>query len=207
MKEIGITGGIGSGKSTVARIFEAMGYQVYYADNRAKALYFEDQEVISAVKVTFGEDIYLPNGELDREKLAGIVFNEKAKLSQLNAIVHPAIFRDFDRWKLALAQSGYNKSFLLKEAAILFESGSHLGLDGVIQVYAPKSLRLQRVTARDASQRSQVLARMVHQWPDSQKIRRADFVIYNDGQHEVIPQVMAAQTWFNASNSTAHVTD
>lgn len=207
MKEIGITGGIGSGKSTVARIFESLGYQVYYADTRAKALYYEDQTVINAVKASFGHDIYLPDGQLDRAKLASIVFNDKARLAELNAIVHPATFNDFARWKANLAASDYDKSFLLKEAAILFESGSHQGLDAVIQVYAPKRVRIQRVTRRDTSQRAQVLARMAHQWPDAEKIRRANYVIYNDGNHPVIPQVIAARDWFIAAQPDAHATN
>lgn len=200
--EIGLTGGIGSGKSTVARIFGTLGYQVYYADDRAKALYREDQEVIDSVSELFGADIFLPDGELDRKRLAGIVFSDREKLAQLNAIVHPATLRDFVRWKENLLQNGYDQPLLFKEAAILFEAGSDRSVQAVISIYAPKSVRLQRVVNRDGTNRRQVLDRMSHQWPDIRKVRRSDFVIYNDGHHAVIPQVLAAEAHFKAIAST-----
>jgi dephospho-CoA kinase len=200
--EIGLTGGIGSGKSTVAKVFETLGYQVYYADTRAKALYREDEWVVQEVSNLFGKDIFLPDGEPDRKRLAGIVFSDKAKLAALNAIVHPATLRDFERWKARLLKSGYAKPLLLKEAAILFEAGSDRDLHAAISVYAPKNIRLARVGARDDARRDEVLARMNHQWPDIRKIHRAGYVIYNDGRHPVIPQVLAAETHFLAIAAT-----
>lgn len=205
MMEIGLTGGIGSGKSTVARIFATLGYEVYYADDRAKALYREDDSVIDSVKELFGADIFLADGQLDRKRLAGIVFSDKSKLAQLNAIVHPATLRDFDRWKENLIQNGYQKTLLFKEAAILFEAGSDRDLHAAISIYAPKSVRLKRVANRDGTNREQVLSRMQHQWPDIRKVHRSDFVIYNDGRHAVIPQVLAAEAHFQAiASSYAH---
>ena len=185
MKEIGITGGIGSGKSTVARIFESYGFKVYYADARAKALYTEDEEVKAAVKALFGEDIYLVDGKIDRVKLGGIVFNDNSLLKELNAIVHPATGKDFERWLGELENGGYAKPFVLKEAAILYEARAHERLDGVIQVYAPTSIRIGRVCARDGVEPEDVRARM------------ANFVIYNDGEHHLIPQVQEATAYFS----------
>lgn len=196
LTEIGLTGGIGSGKSTVARIFETLGYQVYYADDRAKALYTEDPAVRKAVEKLFGKDIYTADGTLDRARLAGIVFNDPEQLKALNAIVHPATRRDFATWRSEMAK-GYAKPFLLKEAAILFEAGTAADMEAVISVYAPKSIRLARVCARDGVQPEQVLARMDKQWPEARKLQKADFIIYNDGTHPVIPQVMAAIDFFS----------
>ncbi|MEM0998528.1 MAG: dephospho-CoA kinase [Bacteroidota bacterium] len=196
--EVGLTGGIGSGKSTVARIFETLGYRVYSADDRAKAMYREDATVIREVKSLFGADIFRPDGSLNRAKLAQTVFSDRAKLAQLNALVHPATLRDFARWRIQLRESGYAKPFLLKEAAILFEAGSDRELGATLAVYAPKQVRLARVTARDKSDPAQVLARMDNQWSDLRKVQRSDFVIYNDGQHPVIPQVRAAERFFQA---------
>jgi dephospho-CoA kinase len=119
-------------------------------------------------------------------------------LKELNAIVHPATRRDFDRWSIELSNKGYNKGFLLKEAAILFEAGSDKSLEGVIDVYAPKKLRLERVQNRDSVDSSAVLARMANQWPDSKKMFASDFIIYNDGSHMLIPQVQQAISFFNS---------
>ena len=191
IKQIGLTGGIGSGKSTVARIFESMGYAIYYADARAKALMTEDSELISGVKALLGQESYSPEGQLNRAFVGKEVFGDDDKLQALNALVHPAVARDYHRWISALAEQGYDKSFALKEAAILYESGSYKDSDAVIAVYAPKTVRLERVMARDGVDEAAVLARMEKQWPESKKLERADIVIYNDGEHMLIPQVMA----------------
>ena len=202
MHEVGLTGGIGSGKSTVARIFETLGYLVYYADDRAKALTNVHPTVISQIKNAFGEDIYLENGQLDRKKLAGIVFQDKDKLAVLNGIVHPATRQDFADW-LDKIPSTYAKNFILKEAAILFESGSYQDMEAVISVYAPKSERLKRVLKRDDTAEAQVLARMDNQWAENIKLRKADFVIYNDGSHPIIPQITEAARFFMAKFENA----
>lgn len=195
MHEVGLTGGIGSGKSTVARIFETLGYRIYYADDRAKALTLENPSVIAQIKKAFGEDMYLENGVLDRKKMAGIVFQDKDRLAVLNGIVHPATRQDFADWMEQIPPD-YDKNFILKEAAILFESGSYQDMEAVISVYAPKSVRLERVLSRDGATPEQVLSRMDNQWPENYKLRKADFVIYNDGSHPIIPQITAAARFF-----------
>jgi len=197
MKEIGITGGIGSGKSTVAKIFETFGYLVYYADQRAKDLYLEDQDMKEQVISAFGPAVYTADGQLDRKRLASIVFKDRSQLEILNGIVHPATRRDFQAWLQRIAASGYNKSFVLKEAAILYESGSDQGLDGVLTVYASKNTRLSRVLKRDGAVQDEVLARMDKQFPEQFKLFKADFSIYNDGHHHLIPQVKQAVDFFS----------
>ncbi|RMG19043.1 MAG: dephospho-CoA kinase [Bacteroidetes bacterium] len=197
MKKIGVTGGIGSGKSTVCRIFAALGYEVYEADKRAKALMTENPRVRQGVLNLFGREAYLPEGSLNRAYIGSIVFKDAQKLKQLNAIVHPETARDFENWMQALP-AGYDKPFVLKEAAILFESGAYRGVDEVLCVYAPKTLRLKRVCQRDGVSAESVLQRMSKQWPEQQKLLRADFAIYNDEQHALTHQVLAAIRYFSA---------
>ena len=184
---LGITGGIGSGKTTVCRLFEVLGIPVYYADDAAKRLMVEDTELRGRLVEIFGAATYLPDGSLHRTYLAGIVFDNAEKLAALNALVHPAVARDGARWQTAQTDVPYT----LKEAALLFESGSHRTLDGVITVYAPEDVRLQRVRARDGSSDEQVRARMRKQLPESEKLERADYILYNDGKQALIPQVLA----------------
>lgn len=190
MKQVGITGGIGSGKSTVARIFEAMGYAVYYADTGAKRLMVEDAILIDGVKKLLGEEAYLDDGALNRAFVGSQVFSDEKKLEALNSLVHPAVGRDYCRWVEDLGKSErYDKTFALKEAAILFESGSYRDTDFVISVYAPQAMRLARVMARDGATEASVLDRMSKQWPERKKMDLSDYVIYNDGVHMLIPQV------------------
>lgn len=188
MKTVGITGGIGSGKSTVCKILEILGYAVYYADNRGKALMEHDPAVKEKVIHLFGSEAYTPAGVVNRSWIGARVFSDEALLQNLNAIVHPAVAKDFFAWKLGLEQTS-NPMFVFKEAAILYESGSYKECDAVVTVFAPKNLRLQRVRSRDQSNMEAVLNRMDKQWPDLQKINHADYVIYNDGNHMLIPQV------------------
>jgi dephospho-CoA kinase len=185
MLKVGITGGIGSGKSTVARIFNVLGIPVYDADSRAKVLMNTDAALKNALTAAFGDAIY-QDGVLNRTKLAALVFNNEAKLAQLNAIVHPATIADAAAW-MQQQQAPY----ALKEAALIFESGSQEGLDHVIGVFAPAALRIQRAMQRDGSSREQVLARMGKQISDTIKMRLCDFTIVNDEFQAVIPQVLA----------------
>lgn len=182
---IGITGGIGSGKSTIARVFESMDYPVYYADNRAKDLMLTDNTLIKEVKKHFGLDVYFEDGSLNREKLGQIVFNDKNKLERLNSLVHPAVGRDFSTWI-----SKQSNTILFKEAAILFEIGTYKKMDYNILVTAPKQERVARVMKRDKVTKEVVLARMKNQWEDEKKIPLADFVIDNGGDLLVIPQLL-----------------
>lgn len=196
MKRIGITGGIGSGKSFVCNLFEQFGYKVYAADARARHLMTSDAELIAGVKELFGAEAYLDDGSLNRGLIGGIVFQNERMLAKLNALVHPATGRDFERWCKEISDTGYQKPFVLKEAAILFESGSHKSADGVIAVYAPKSLRLQRAMQRDGAKAEAIQHRMAKQWPESQKLGRADFILINDGVHHLLPQIRAAMQFF-----------
>lgn len=185
MLKVGITGGIGSGKSSVCKIFEVLGVPVYYADDRAKALMTEDQELVAGLIARFGEDTY-QNGQLNRPYLAEKVFNDKEALAALNALVHPAVAKDALKWH----QQHQNAPYTIKEAALLFEAGSYKQLDQVIVVTAPKAIRIKRVMQRDGSTQEQVEARMDNQWPEEKKIELADHIIINDGEHELIEQVM-----------------
>ncbi|MEM1323566.1 MAG: dephospho-CoA kinase [Bacteroidota bacterium] len=187
MLKIGITGGIGSGKTTVCQFFELFGIPVYYADPRAKALMTEDAALVEQVKTIFGEAAYLPDGSLNRKHIAGIAFQDKSRLALLNAAVHPAVARDGERWNAEQSDAPYT----LKEAALLFESGSYEQLDKIITIFAPRELRLQRVLQRDQSDRADVEARMDQQMPEEEKLRLADYVIHNDGQKLLLPQVVA----------------
>jgi dephospho-CoA kinase len=186
MLKIGITGGIGSGKSTVSKIFEILGIPVYYADDRAKDILVRDPELAAQVKQHFGEAVYNADGSLDRKYLGNIVFNNKEKLDLLNSLVHPATIRDADQW--ALQQ---HTPYVLKEAALLFETSSFHHLDKIIAVFAPQPLRVHRVMKRDNVTRNEVLARIYKQIDETIKMRLSDFVIYNDEQHMIIPQVLA----------------
>ncbi|HWV65939.1 dephospho-CoA kinase [Chitinophaga sp.] len=191
MLKIGITGGIGSGKSTVSRIFELLGVPVYYADDRAKDIMVRDPELAAQVKHHFGEEIYDAEGALNRKLLGNIVFNDKDKLALLNSLVHPATIRDSDNW--ALQQ---HTPYVLKEAALLFETESFHHLDKVIAVFAPQPLRVHRVMKRDNVTRNEVLARIYKQIDETIKMKLSDYVIYNDEQHVVIPQVLALHKQF-----------
>lgn len=195
INQIGITGGIGSGKSTVGRILTSLGYKMYHADVRAKKLMTEDQELVKQVKELFGEEAYLPDGSLNRTLIGSVVFNDAAALAKLNGIVHPATARDYQGWAQSLKH--YSKKFALKEAAIMYESGAYKYSDAIITVYAPKQIRIERVMQRDQVEASVVQARMSKQWPEIEKLRRAEFIIVNDGRHALIPQVLEAIRWAN----------
>lgn len=183
--KIGITGGIGSGKTTVCQIFETIGIPVYYADEQAKALMTDNNELVNAIKRLLGKEAYRKDGSLDRKFIAEVVFSDKAKLDQLNALVHPAVWEDGNRW-----HEKQKTAYTIKEAALLFESGGYQLMDAVITVTAPKKIRIKRVMDRDGVSEKQVLARMNKQWPDSKKIVLSDFIIKNDGDIFLIPQVL-----------------
>ncbi|PKH68436.1 dephospho-CoA kinase [Flavobacterium sp. ALD4] len=172
-KIIGLTGGIGSGKTTIANHFRSLGISVYIADDEARKI-MQTPEVIDAIKETFGETLF-EGAVLKRDKLAEIVFNDSEKLQQLNAIVHPAVKRHFKQWLLE------HKEFpiIIYEAAILFESGNYKDFDSIISVTAPLESRIQRVIERDKTTRDQVLGRINSQWTDEQRISKSDYVIEN----------------------------
>ena len=184
---IGLTGGIGSGKSTVAKIFATLGVPVLDADATAKQIMNTDPSIKEALVALFGKEVYV-NGQLNRALLSQIVFGDAFKLAQLNAIVHPAAIQYAKDW--AAQQSA---PYVIKEAALFFESGSADGIHKMIGVTAPKHLRIQRVMQRDYITREEVLKRMEHQLEDSLKMKLCDWVIQNDDRQLLIPQVLAIQ--------------
>lgn len=185
MLKIGVTGGIGSGKSTVCRIFEVLGIPVYYADAEAKRLMQEDAGLSAAIRDRFGAEAYGREGVLDRAYLARQVFGNPEKLKLLNSLVHPVTVADADRW------AGRQSSpYVLKEAALMFESDAFHHVDRVIGVSAPSALRISRTMKRDGIERGEVLKRMAGQLDEEIKMRLCDYVILNDEIHPVIPQVL-----------------
>lgn len=186
MLKVGITGGIGSGKSFVCEVFSHLGIPVYGADQEAKRLMNTNPYIHDQLIKCFGPETYTCEGTLNRDFLSGVVFNRPDLLLKLNNIVHPEVRKDFEQW----AQQ-QNSAYVLEEAAILFESdGSHF-VDLIITVTAPIELKIKRVMQRDSSTRQQVLDRMKNQWTDEEKISRSDFVITTDnGTKLLIPQII-----------------
>lgn len=187
MKVVGITGGIGSGKSVVSMVFRQLGIPVYDSDAEAKLLYDKFPELRDAVRKQIAEEAFDSNGKLDRKKLAEIVFQFPEKLEILNQLVHPLVKKDFQNW----VQKHPEAAYVVKEAAILFESGAYSDCDKVITVVAPRELRIQRVRERDRKTKSEIEAIMHRQSNDEEKIKRSDFVIQNDEKELILPQVLA----------------
>lgn len=187
MIKVGITGGIGSGKTSVCQVFERLGAAVYYADVRAKQLMEEDKELIVSIKKLIGEDAYNEDGTLNRKLIADTVFSDEKKLLQLNSLVHPAVVRDYESWNEILARKNYPYS--IKEAALLIEAGSYKQCDKLIVVTADIEARIRRVMTRDNVTREQVLARINAQLPEEEKVKLADYVIRNDEIMDLVPQV------------------
>jgi dephospho-CoA kinase len=186
-KIIGLTGGIGSGKTMVAKYIESLGIPVYIADDEAKTI-METDEVCEAVKKELGTEVF-DNKKLNRKKLAQLVFNNSEKRDKLNKIVHPLVKKHFDLW----IKMNENAQFVVKEAAILFESGSYKYCDAIITVTSPLETRIQRVMQRDKSDRASVLKRIESQWTDEQRIAKSDFVIHNisvDATYKQIEQIL-----------------
>ena len=194
MLKIGITGNIGSGKTTVSKLFELIGIPVFYADDAAKILMITDEVLIAGIKQTFGAQSYLDDKTLNRKHIADIVFNNEAQLAKLNALVHPAVFRAFDSW--AKEEVKDDVPYVLKEAAVLFESSSYKFCDKTIMVTAPLELRIKRVMHRDNITRQEVLNREARQFTEEKKIQLADYVIKNDESELVIPQVLKLHDTF-----------
>jgi dephospho-CoA kinase len=190
MLKIGLTGGIGSGKSTVAKIFEAVGIPVYYADAEAKRLMNNNKFLQESIQGHFGEKVY-KQGQLDRKYLADIVFNNKEKLDLLNTLIHPLTIADAEEW-----MKKQTTPFCIKEAALLFESGAAENLDHIIGVYAPQALRIKRVINRDGLSREEILQRMNRQINEEMKMKLCDSVIKNDEQQLLLPQVLELHNAF-----------
>ncbi len=181
-KIIGLTGGIGSGKSTIANHFKSHGIPVYIADDASRNV-TESPEIRNQIKNQFGTDVF-EGTVLNRQKLAQLVFSNPEKLEQLNAIIHPAVKADFEVW---LAQHA-DALIAIKEAAVLFESGSYKNCDAIITVTAPEEVRIARVMKRDGVTREEVLRRIANQWTDAQRIAKSDYVIDNENWDEAKAQ-------------------
>ena len=185
MFKLGLTGGIGSGKTLVCEIFEKLGVPVYYADSAARDLMNRDAELMAGIRQMFGDEAYGTDG-LDRQYMAARVFGNHEKLKGLNQLVHPAVRKDFIKW----AERQEGSPYVIEEAAILFESGASEGMDLSVLVYAPEELRISRVMKRDGIQREAVLKRMEHQLSEEKKKEMADHVLVNDGKQMILPQVI-----------------
>ena len=194
MFSVGITGGIGSGKSTVCGIFSRLGIPVFNADQESKNLLDSDPALRKLIRQNFGKSIYKASGAVDRKKLAAIVFADPARLNLLNSLVHPAVKRRFSAW----VSEQTNVPYVIKEAAILFESGSWKDVDHVVTVLSPRELRISRVMQRDGIARSLVEERMSHQMSEEEKVKRSGSVIYNDEKKMVLPQVLKLHREFFA---------
>lgn len=192
MLKIGITGNIGSGKTTVSRLFALLGVPVFHSDDEAKNVMVTDAELIAGIKKHFGTEAYFADGALNRKHIGGIVFNNPDELKVLNSLVHPAVFRAFDHWVEANAGAPY----VLKEAAILFESGSYKDCDHTIVVTAPTAMRLQRVTQRDGISLIEAESRNAKQMSQKEKEKLASFIIRNDNSALIIPQILALHKQF-----------
>lgn len=198
--QVGITGGIGSGKSTVCRIFSSLGIPVYDADTRAKELMTTDGILIEQIKKEFGTLSYLPDGNLNRDHLRQAAFGNAERLKALNSLVHPRVAADYAKWVEAHAQSPY----LIREAALLFEAGAAAALGCVVFVHAPESIRIRRVLVRDPHRSENDIRNIIaNQWPEEEKMKRADEIIHNDDNHLIIPQVLRLHQQFLLSRPQA----
>ncbi|WP_369411750.1 dephospho-CoA kinase [Chryseolinea lacunae] len=198
--QVGITGGIGSGKSLVCSIFKALGIPVYDADSHAKELMTTDGILVQQIKKEFGELSFHEDGSLNRGYLSKAVFNDVDKLERLNRLVHPRVGEDYARW----VNQNANSPYVLKEAALLFEAGSHQTLDKVMVVVAPEALRIERVLQRDPQRTTeQIKAIIRNQMPEEEKMKRADHVIVNNETELLIPQVVALHHQFLSATASS----
>ncbi|MEP6710764.1 MAG: dephospho-CoA kinase [Ferruginibacter sp.] len=191
MLRIGLTGGIGSGKTTVAKIFEVLSVPVYYADDAAKRIMNEDEDLKQQIIEHFGLDAYI-NGQLNRSHLSAIVFDNPEKLTLLNSLVHPVTIADADKW-----MQQQTTQYIIKEAALMFETEAYKHVDYVIGVSAPEELRIHRTTRRDNTTEAAVAARMNKQMDETKKLERCDFIINNDETILLIPQVLQLHQKFS----------
>jgi dephospho-CoA kinase len=186
MLKVGLTGGIGSGKSIVCKVFSILGIPVYQADVAAKQLYDTDEELRNRLKSLFGEHLYV-SGTLDKQKLAGIIFSDKDKLKKINELVHPAVKRDFLEYVSRLSET---IPYVIHEAAILYEAKTEDMFDVVINVWAPENLKIERAMARENTNENNIKQRIASQLPDSLKIELSDHNIINDDKTPILPQIL-----------------
>lgn len=186
MMKIGLTGGIGSGKSTVSNLFRNLGVPVFDSDQISKSIVDKDENVKAILKSTFGKDMFFLDGSLDRKRLGQLVFNNPPELEKLNAIIHPVVFKKFGEF----CEKHKKAKYVIKEAAILFETNTHAHLDKIINVYSPKELRLERVMKRDDTSREKIEKIMRFQYSDEEKNKLSDYIIVNENIDDLLPQVM-----------------
>lgn len=186
MMKIGVTGGIGSGKSTVCNIFKNLGVFVFDSDHESRKLVNENDDVNLALRAAFGRDMFFQDGTLDRKRLSLLVFNNPPELEKLNAIIHPLVYREFEKF----CEYHKKSKYVIKEAAILFETKSHENLDKIINVYAQKEMRIERVLKREENTRENIERIMRFQLSDEEKNRLSDFIIVNENINDLLPQVM-----------------
>ena len=195
MLKIGLTGGMGSGKTILSRIFSVLGVPVFYADDAAKTVMNGDAELKQKIMSLFGADAYMED-QLNRKYISSIVFNDPFKLEQLNALVHPVTIAAADKW-----MQQQTAPYVIKEAALMFEAGAAAHLDYVIGVFAPQSMRIRRAMQRDGITREEALARINNQVDDNIKMKLCDFVIVNDEQQSVLSQVLKLHEKFLAMSN------
>ncbi|MBL0048284.1 MAG: dephospho-CoA kinase [Bacteroidetes bacterium] len=196
MIQLGVTGGIGSGKTTVCNVLEHFGIPVYNADEEAKKL-LNTQPIQKKVIQVFGNGILDESGAIDRKKLAAQVFLNQERLEVLNSIIHPALAVHYANW----LKSKKHNPIVAKEAAILFESGSYKGMDKIVSVYAPQELRIKRAMQRTNTSRSEIMSRIKKQLPEKEKMKRSDFVLYNNEKKMLLPQLILLLKQLNYSFS------
>ena len=195
MIKVGITGGIGSGKSLVCDVFRKLNVFVYEADSKAKSLMVTNPLIREKLILKFGESIYI-NNLINKELLAGIIFEEPSALAFVNSVVHPAVALDFEMW----CSRHINEAYVIEEAALLFESGANKKMDKMITVYSPEELRMKRVMMRDKATAEQVKQRIKNQMPDEEKVRHSDYVVYNDEKHSLLEQIINLHNIFLSSH-------
>lgn len=197
--QVGITGGIGSGKSLVCHIFQCLGIPVYDADTHAKNLMTTNAILVEQIKKEFGPGAYHVDGSLNRKFLSQATFGHREKLEKLNNLVHPRVATDYGRW----ADRNQNHPYMIREAALLFEAGSYKSVDKMVVISAPEKIRIQRVLARDADRTVEGIHDIVKsQWPEEEKLKKADYIIHNDEQQLVIPQVLHLHELFKTIAKT-----
>ncbi|MFA9390480.1 MAG: dephospho-CoA kinase [Prolixibacteraceae bacterium] len=185
MLKVAITGGIGSGKSVVCRVFEKLGIPVFDADEVAKQLINNNKTIKEKLSELFGSDVYHKNGGIRRKYFAEIIFNDKIALAKVNELIHPAVFSEFNRW--AEIQ---NSPYVIQESAIIFENGHSDRFDKIITVSAPLQLKIERCMLRDGISKEKVLERMKNQLSDAIKVKQSDYVIVNDNKEMILPQIV-----------------
>lgn len=186
MIKVAVTGGIGSGKSIVCKVFQHLGIPVFNADEVAKQLIISQQNIKEGLKALFGASVYRSDGSIDRKMLADIIFNNQLALQKVNQLIHPVVYQAFQSWAKAQCSN-----YVIQEAAVIFENKHHDRFDVIVTVTAPLEVKIRRCIERDHSTRDDVLSRMKQQLPDEYKIEHSDFVITNDDQQLILPQIIA----------------